>query len=310
MKRVLGIDIGGTNTKLALITEKGDLLGERVCATPAGRDELVDISYIEPVVEALLAETGCAIEGLHGIGIGMPMLLDGNENITRCFNVLMDNARMKEALYRIFGGKPLHLVNDANAALLGECWRGAAARRASAIMVTLGTGVGGAVMVEGRLIAGAHGAAGEFGHMQVRGDETETCVCGRRGCLEQYISAKGLVHQAYRELDRTEERTLLDGNGLSPARIFEAAHLGDEVARRLVSAFACDMARAFAELAVITDPEVFIIGGGLSYHHEAYLEEMRAAYREEALSSCRDIPILVAALGNRAGVYGAASLVL
>lgn len=306
---VFGIDIGGTNTKLGIVNEQGELVCKTRCSTPSSASGPVDITYLVPHMNKLLDMAKLKREQIAGVGLGLPMLFDEYGNITKCFNVNMENDAMHHALKAMFGDKPLALLNDTNAAVMGEHWMGALRDHDSAVMMTLGTGVGGGVICGGKLVVGAHGAAGEFGHMKIGEDETERCACGGRGCLEQHISAKGLILQTSMILKETPESSLLFAT-LSASRIFEAFMEDDPAAKKAVAGFVQDLSLALARLAVVNDPEVFVIGGGLVYYADCYLDSVRQAYKEEAFPACRDTPILAAELGNKAGVLGAAHEVL
>lgn len=315
----LGIDIGGTTTKLGVVSRGGELVASLVVDTPrprpdadapgAGLDELVDIAYVGEGVSRLLESSGLFLSDISGVGIGMPMLVDDAGSITRCFNVRMDNTQMHESLRDLFGDLPCRIANDANAALMGECWRGAAAGFRSVVMLTLGTGVGGAIALDGKVLSGAHGAAGEFGHITVCDSESRCCACGRTGCLEQYASATALVNGTRRALEEGEGAGSLDLEALDVATICEAARAGDACARRQLDRLARALARGLAHLAATLDPELFVIGGGLVHHADLFMPQTRRLYAETVLDSCARTPIRIAALGNRAGMIGAASLV-
>lgn len=307
--RVVGIDIGGTMTKLGLFDEEGSLLARHAMPTPSSSHGPIDIAYVGEGVAMLGREGGLPGFVPERVGIGMPMLVTPQGNITRCFNVLMDDAQMHLSLARMFPGVPVEIVNDANAAVLGESWQGSLWGRSSGIMLTLGTGVGGGMVIGGRLVPGAHGAAGEFGHITVNHAETERCACGRKGCLEQYVSATGLVRSA-RQAIASGAPTSLDGHAFDARAVCDAARAGDELARRLLDRFASQLAAGLATLAAVFDPEVLVLGGGLSLGADVFLEETREAFRAEALDACSETPVLRAELANDAGMFGAAYLAL
>ena len=305
----VGIDIGGTMTKLGLFDEEGRLLAKHTMPTPSSSQGPVDISYIEEGVAVLGRQQGLSGFVPERVGIGMPMLVTPQGAITRCFNVLMDDAQMHASLARMFPDAPTAIVNDANAAVLGEYWQGALRGCSSGIMLTLGTGVGGGLMAGGRLVSGAHGAAGEIGHITVNPAESERCACGRMGCLEQYVSATGLVRSA-RQAILSGRPTSLEEHALDAKTVCDAARAGDALARHLLDGYALQLARGLVTLAAVFDPEVFVLGGGLSLGADVFLEGVRETFHAEALDACRRTPILCAELGNDAGMYGAAYLVL
>jgi glucokinase len=307
----LGVDIGGTNTKLGLVDEGGALLESlQVPTPPSTRDEPLDIAYLESPTGMLLRRASRERRDVAAVGVGMPMLVDEHDVITRCFNVHMDAAHATLSLKRMFGDVPCRLLNDANAAALGECWCGAAVGRQSAVMITLGTGVGGALLLGDRLVHGAHGAAGEFGHMTVNPDETVRCACGRRGCLEQYASARALVQRTHRALACSSLPSVLDPADLTVESICDAARNGDALARARLDELAQMLARGLVELAVMFDPEIFVLGGGLAHQADAFLPQTRMQYRNLVLDSCKATPIVQAQLGNAAGMIGAARVAL
>lgn len=205
-----------------------------------------------------------------------------------------------------FPAAAVRFENDANAAALGELWQGSAQGARNMVFVTLGTGVGGGVVVNGQVISGIHGAGGEIGHMCMNPDEDRTCGCGGHGCLEQYSSATGVVSNyriecAKRGIDPIE----LAGPSDSRA-VFQACRDGDEAARAAMETMASYLGRALATIAAIVDPDAFVIGGGASASSDVFLEPLVAHYRSRALKVCADTPIEIASLGNDAGIIGAA----
>ena len=202
-------------------------------------------------------------------------------------------------------------VNDANAAALGECWKGGGAGHKNLIMVTLGTGVGGGVVVEGKVIAGAHGAGGEIGHVHVTEELTEPCNCGNVGCLEQVTSATGVVRLAKMHLEQTPDMpSVLRGRNFSCKDVWNAVKDGDALADEVAEKFGFYLGRALAAFACVTDPEICVIGGGVSKAGPIILDYVQKYYRQYAFSACKDATFALATLGNDAGIYGAAKLVL
>ena len=201
--------------------------------------------------------------------------------------------------------------NDANVAALGEAWKGAAAGSSDVIMVTLGTGVGGGIIVDGKIVTGHHGAGGEIGHANVDHHETESCNCGNRGCLEQYASATGIVRMAKKELAASGENSVLrDAEEISAKAVLDAFKENDPVAVATMEKVGEQLGGALAIICCVTDPETIVIGGGVSKAGQPLIDCIRKYYREYAFESCKDTPIVIATLGNDAGIYGAAKMVL
>ncbi len=221
-------------------------------------------------------------------------------------NMQFDLEGLKSSLHKSLGCIPVIVLNDANAAALGEMWRGGAHAYRNFCMVTLGTGVGGALVVDGKVVAGHHGCAGEFGHVVLNYDETEKCGCGRCGCLEQYASASGIVRLYKKACDAVNvEGVELEGPADSKA-IFDAAARGDEQALYAVE-YMCDyLARGLSSIAVIANPEAFVFGGGVSYGFHTFAPILRSYFEKYTLSSCVKTAFVAAELGNDAGSYGAA----
>ena len=207
-------------------------------------------------------------------------------------------------------GLPVEAGNDANVAALGEMWLGAGKGRENMIMVTLGTGVGGGVIVNGRPLVGAHGAGGEIGHLCVNYEETEHCGCGKTGCLEQYASATGIARLARKRLEKDDADTVLRGRHLSAKSVFDALKEGDKVAEEIVEEFGEYLGHALANLAAVTDPAVIVIGGGVSRAGEILLGYVEKNFQKKAFFSNKDTEFVLATLGNDAGICGAAKLIL
>ncbi|MBR0307009.1 MAG: ROK family protein, partial [Lachnospiraceae bacterium] len=207
-------------------------------------------------------------------------------------------------------GFKVKAANDANVAALGEMWRGGARGYSNVIMATLGTGVGGGIIINGKVIAGAHGAGGEIGHVHVDDDEQDVCNCGNRGCLEQMASATGIVKLAKRQLAATDAPSVLRDQEVSAKAVFDAVKEGDALAQQIAEQFGEYLGKALAIFACVADPEVFVIGGGVSKAGPVLLDYIRKYYDKYAFSACRAADFALAELGNDAGIFGAAKLVL
>ena len=305
---VWGVDVGATTIKLGLVSESGELPETWEVATDTtdgGRNVLSDI---RSSLFAICDGKNLPWEKIAGVGIAVPGAVLPDGSVNRCVNIGWGRVDLEKEFTALLSGTRVAALNDANAAALGEMWQGAGRGVKNLCMVTLGTGVGGGIIADGRPFAGEHGAAGEIGHICVRPDEEEVCSCGKRGCLEQYTAMHGLVRQAGKLLAETDEPSVLRSYGekLSPRRIFDAAREGDGVACRFAEAYGRDLGLGLSIVAAVFDPERFVIGGGISAAGEVLFAPTRKYYREFAFHASRDAEIVPAELGNRAGIIGAA----
>ncbi len=256
---------------------------------------------------------GIELENVQGIGIGVPGPVLANGTVERCVNLGWGHTDMKGILRQYFPGVDIEAGNDANVAALGEVWRGAGRGKKNAVMVTLGTGVGGGVVIDGKIVSGVHGMGGEIGHIHIRDEDQDTCNCGGHGCLEQTASATGLVREAKRLLAANPENTssmLEYGEKLEAKDIVACAVQGDELALKAIDTMSFYLGRALASIAMVVDPEVFIIGGGVSRAGKFLNDKIEKYYYEYAPLTGSKSEIVTALLGNDAGIYGAAKMVL
>ena len=302
---VIGIDVGGTSVKMGVVTQRGEIIATAKVPTGAleGAEALGRVS--EAAVE-LARGAGVDTASIAGIGLDVPGVVLEDGTLAMAPNITLDLDGLREALAQAFPAARIATINDANAAALGETWVGAGAGADSLVMLTLGTGVGGGVVVGGRVIAGTHGAAGEIGHLCMNFDETETCGCGRRGCLEQYASARGLI-RLYREECATCGAPEVEiAHATDALAVFEAARSGNAQAKRACERLGTILARALAALAVMVDPDAFVLGGGMCGGWDTFGQTCVDAYRTFVIPGCAETPIRVATLGNAAGLLGAA----
>ena len=271
------------------------------------------LENLADAIHAKMAEKEITSEQVEGVGIGVPgPVLDSRVVPIICANLGGWGERNVSAqLSGLLDGMKVLVGNDANVAALGEIWMGTAKGCHSAVMVTLGTGVGGGVIVNGKVIDGAHGAGGEIGHITVNRHETATCGCGKHGCLEQYSSATGVVRCMKKLLDENPDADcVLRGKDFEAKDVFDAARSGDALAAREVDEMTDTLGMALASIASTTDPEMFLIGGGASASADVYLDKVREYFKQYALSASRETPIKVASLENDAGIIGAAYVAL
>ena len=262
-KVCFGIDVGGTTIKFGLFETDGKLLDKWEIVT---RTEYAGVNVLPDISASVLAKlqtSGIAREDVIGIGIGVPgPVIKGK--VSECVNLHWGPTDVRGQLEKLTGFH-VEVGNDANVAAFGELWQGGAAGYKTVIVVTLGTGVGGGIIINGRIVEGAHGAGGEIGHAHVTDDIKEPCNCGNRGCLEQVASATGIVRLANEELrkDPTEPSDLRTGE-VSAKAVFDAYKDGDVLAGRVVNRFARFLGIGLAAFSTVIDPEVIVIGGGVS----------------------------------------------
>lgn len=309
MKYCFGVDIGGTTVKIGLFTTEGELLEKWEIKT---RTENHGEAILPDVAESLqnkMQEKNIRKSEVDGIGIGIPAPVMEDGVVQKTANLGWGYKEVTREMKELTG-LPVAAGNDANMAALGEMWLGAGKGQKNMIMVTLGTGVGGGIMVNGKPLAGSHGAGGEIGHFCVNEEETETCGCGNTGCLEQYASATGISRLARRRLERDDSPSSLRGSEISAKAVFDALKEGDAVAKEIVEEFGSYLGHALAAIAVITDPSVIVIGGGVSKAGEILLEYVEKYFHEKAFFANQDTRFVLAKLGNDAGICGAAKLIL
>lgn len=309
-KYAFGVDIGGTTVKMGLFDEEGTVLEKWEIPTNTENHGSAVLPDIAAEIEAKSAEKNIAKEDICGIGVGVPGPVDRHGNVLGCVNLGWKEFNVEETLGEMTGLK-VCAGNDANVAALGEMWKGGGKGHESIVMVTLGTGVGGGVIIDGHILAGANGAAGEIGHMPVNRHETECCGCGKKGCLEQYASATGIARMARQKLAQTECETMLrEIPDVTAKDVFDAAKNGDAVSLELVEELGERLGTALARIGAVCNPEAFVIGGGVSKAGTILTDVITKYYHEVAFHAMTDTPIVLAELGNDAGIYGCVRMVL
>lgn len=304
-----GIDVGGTTVKCGLFSTVGEVLDKWEIPS---RTEDGGKNILPDVAEAILSkiqERGLDKEEIAGVGIGVPGPVDDDGVIACAVNLhwgRIDIVKEMEALT----GLMVKAGNDANVAALGELWKGGGMGYHNMVMLTLGTGVGGGIIVNDRIFAGSQGAAGELGHVHVEDAITDPCNCGNCGCLEQVASATGIVRLAREELEATAEPSLLRDGEVSAKTVFDAVKQGDPLAIRVAERFGAYLGKAMASFAAVLDPEVFVIGGGVSKAGSILYDYIKKNYLHYAFPTARNVAFKLAKLGNDAGIYGAAKMVL
>lgn len=310
MQYGFGVDLGGTTVKLAFFDREGTILSKWEIPTvtaDSGKQILPDIAA---AVEGYLKENGISKEQVIGIGIGVPGPVSDKGVVNRCINLGWGVFNIHEELSALTG-LPVKAGNDANVAALGEAWKGGGNGCENMIMATLGTGVGGGIIIDGKPISGVHGAGGEIGHLVLNKDETEPCGCGKYGCVEQYCSATGVVRVAKRYLQAQDTpsslRTL---ENMTCKDVFDAGKAGDAAALEILEQVYDLMGQFLANVCCVADPEVVVLGGGVSKAGQVLLDGAKRYFDKYIFHASKGIRFALASLGNDAGAYGAFKLVL
>ena len=306
---IFGIDLGGTTVKLGLFTDGGELLDKWEIPTRTENGGEHILPDLTTALADCLQRHGLDAGRVLGVGIGVPGAVLEDRYVKPCVNLDGWGGDVAGGLSALCGFS-VKVVNDANAAALGELWQGGGRGCRNMVFVTLGTGVGGGVIVDGRLLSGVHGSGGEIGHMKIFADDPQTCGCGKRGCLEQYASATGIVREAARRLrDFGGPTALRDCEPLTAKDVLDCAKAGDGLAVEVAQFFADCLGRALATVSCVCDPEVFVLGGGVSKAGQYLIDLIQPAFVRYAFTPAEGTGFRLAELGNDAGIFGAAKLV-
>jgi len=310
MRYGFGVDLGGTTVKIAYFDENGTLLTKWEIPTVTENGGSRILPDIAGAIGGYLAENGIPKERIIGIGIGVPGPVSEAGVVNKCINLGWGVFNIHEELSRLTG-LPVKAGNDANVAALGEAWKGGGSGCENMVMATLGTGVGGGIIVGGKPLCGVHGAAGEIGHITLNRFEKEPCGCGKYGCVEQYCSATGIVRMAKRHMALSHrESSLREVENLTCKDIFDAAKAGDGLALEILEQIYDYMGQFLAGICCTVDPEVVVLGGGVSKAGQMLLDGARKYFDKYIFHASRDIRFALATLGNDAGAYGAFKLIL
>lgn len=305
-----GIDVGGTTVKCGLFLTDGTLVEKWEIPTRTENKGAAILPDVAETIKEKIAQRGIDKETVKGVGIGIPGPVNESGDAFCAVNLYWGFTPVAKELSELTG-LPAMAGNDANVAALGETWKGAAEGSKDVLMVTLGTGVGGGIIVNGRIVSGHHGAAGEIGHAAVDHHETEACNCGNKGCLEQFTSATGIVRVAQKELASCEEDSVLKNRkDITAKDVLDAYKAGDAAAIRIMDKVGDQLGGALAVFACVVDPETIVVGGGVSKAGQPLIDCIQKYYKKYAFPLCKETPIVTAKLGNDAGIYGAARLVL
>ena len=306
-----GIDVGGTTVKCGLFRTDGTLVEKWEIPTRKENNGDQILPDVAAAVNAKIEEKGISKDDVEGVGIGVPGPVNSKGEVDRAVNLYWGYKNVAGEMEELTG---LHAKagNDANVAALGEAWKGAAAGSSDVIMVTLGTGVGGGIIVDGKIVTGHHGAGCQHPCLlKKRCRQRRSFVTGNRGCLEQFASATGIVRMAKKELAASEEKSVLrDMENISAKAVLDAFKENDPVAVATMEKVGEQLGGALAIISCVTDPETIVIGGGVSKAGQPLVDCIQKYYRKYAFASCKDTQIVIATLGNDAGIYGAAKMVL
>lgn len=308
-KYVFGVDLGGTTVKLGFFQVDGTVLDKWEIPTRkenSGSEILPDIAKS---INDYLANKGIDKSDVAGVGIGVPGPVDDEGVIYKAANLGWGVFSVKDTLEKLVG-MPVKAGNDANVAALGEMWKGGGEGHKSLVAVTLGTGVGGGIIINEKILTGATGAAGEIGHIHIEDSETEKCGCGNKGCLEQYASATGISRLAKKKLASSDKDSVLRNSDMSAKAVFDAVKENDALAIEVAEEFGNYLGKGLAAIAAVVNPEIFVIGGGVSKAGEILFDYIRPSYKEFVFHGSRDIEFALAKLGNDAGIYGSARMII
>ena len=304
-----GVDVGGTTVKMGLFSLDGDLLDQWEIKTRTEDHGSKIVSDIAEAIQKKIIDQSLTVEDIIGVGIGTPGPVDDEGVVHKAVNLGWGVMNLEDELKKLVH-VPVKAGNDANVAALGEMWKGGGQGYHNVVLATLGTGVGGGIIVNGKILTGTTGAAGEIGHMHMVDDEPEECGCGNHGCLEQYASATGIVRLANRKLSADSSPSVLRNGEVNSKTVFDAVKAGDQLAMEIAEEFGEYLGKGLAAIAAVCNPEVFVIGGGVSKAGPILIDYIQKYYRKYVFHGSRDARFTLATLGNDAGIYGAAKLVL
>ena len=310
MKIGFGVDLGGTTVKIDYFDETGKMLDKWEIPTDRtenGKNILPDIAK---AVKGYITNTYVNQDDVIGVGIGVPGAVLPDGTVNKCINLgwgVFNIEKELSALTKL----PVKAGTDATVAAMGECWKGGGRGGKNLVFATLGTGVGGGIVVDGKVIHGVHGAGGEIGHLVLNRDETEQCGCGKYGCVEQYCSATGVVRLAKLRLAKDDAPSTLRGiENLVCKDVFDAGKAGDAVALEVLEQVYAYLGEYLANVCNVVNPEIVVLGGGVSKAGKMLLDGMAPWFHKYVFHAASAVEFALASLGNDAGAYGAFKLAL
>lgn len=311
-KKCIGIDVGGTTVKIGIFGMDGALLKKWEVPTRKEENGRYILEDVAASIKVVLKEEGLSLDDICGAGMGLPgpVLSDGYVEV--CVNLGWHDMNPQKLLCELLDGLPVKTGNDANVAALGEMWQGGGKGYTDIVMVTLGTGVGGGVIIDEKIITGKHGMGGEIGHMRIREGEKEKCNCNGYGCVEQVASATGIAREARRFMAKDERDSSMRefGDGITAKNVLDCAKSGDVMALEVMETVCYYLGWALSIVSMTVDPEVFVIGGGVSRAGTFLTDLIKKYYEEFTPLTQNKAGIALAKLGNDAGIYGAARMLL
>ena len=309
MKYGFGIDLGGTTVKLAYFDEAGTMLDKWEIPTNTQENGKYILPDIAAAILKYMEEKNISKEDIIGAGIGVPGAVNSKGIVAGCDNLGWGHFNVKDALEPLLG---MNVVagNDATVAALGECWKGGGQGYKSMVLVTLGTGVGGGIIIDGKPVHGSTGAGGEIGHMVLNRNETAVCGCGKSGCVEQYCSATGIARLARLALAENDAPSALrELDKIVAKDVFDAAKAGDKLALEVLEQVYAYMGEFIANICCVVNPEIVVFGGGVSKAGQVLLDGVKRHFAKWGYHACQETQFALATLGNDAGAYGAFKLV-
>lgn len=310
-QKCIGIDIGGTTVKIGIFTTEGEILKKWEIPTRREENGKNILSDIAASVKETAKEMNLSLSDFAGAGMGLPGPVETDGHIPFCVNLGWKEGNPQEELSGLLDGMPVKSGNDANVAALGEMWRGGGIGFKNLVMVTLGTGVGGGIILNEKIWPGMQGVGGEIGHIHVVEGEEESCNCGGKGCLEQVASATGIVRVAKRNLEAdSRPSSMREIADLTAKDVLDEAKKGDTLALESLETSCRYLGWALASITMVLDPEAYIIGGGVSKAGTFLTEKIQKYHDELSPMATKKAKVVLAELGNDAGIYGAARLIL
>ena len=310
MKYGFGIDLGGTTVKIAYFDETGKMLDKWEIPTVTANGGSQILPDIAASIKQYMTGYNIPETAILGLGIGVPGPVNAKGVVNKCVNLGWGVFNISETLTSLTGF-PVKAGNDANVAALGEFWKGGGQGCDNMVFVTLGTGVGGGIVVEGNLLHGAHGSGAEIGHLVINREETVPCNCGKYGCVEQYCSATGIVRMAKRYLESHDVPTALKNiEPLTCKDIFDAGKAGDTLALEVLDQYYAYMGEFLGTLCSVIDTESIVLGGGVSKAGQMLIDGTLPYFKKYVFHGASDVTFSLASLGNDAGAYGAFKLAL
>ena len=308
MKYGFGVDVGGTSTKIGFFDIDGNMLEKWSIDTDISDNGSHILPEIAKSIDTYIKNNRIEKKDILGIGLGVPGPVTGDGVINKCVNIGWGTFNVEETLGSLTGFR-VKAGNDANVAALGEMWRGSGKGYENVVMVTLGTGIGGGVIIGGKVIHGAHGAGGEIGHIPIRHSEGRICGCGKINCIEAYASGSAIAKTGKARVeDYTGDTSLRSVGNITAKDIFEHAENGDTLAIEIVEEIGELLGEALASVACVSDPDIFVIGGGVSNAGQPLIDVLQKYFKKNVFHASVETKFAIATLGSDAGMYGAVRL--